>query len=182
MPETTPPSSETAADPSPYEEATRRSTSTSRYAAHGRGGAGNISAAPPRPVSPTDLETPTLKEEVYTTGRGGSGNMVANTGKAGARRAQDVVALPRRESEGAHVGRGGAANIVKVPTRGQGEESSVEGGDEREGKEKKDGREKKERKDVKGKGKNIEGVPAEEGVVERGRRWVAGLVRRGSAS
>lgn len=54
-------------------------------------GVGNISAAPPRPVSPTDLETPTLKEEVYTTGRGGSGNMVANTGKAGARRAQDVV-------------------------------------------------------------------------------------------
>ena len=53
---------------------------------------GNISAEPPRPVSPTDLETPTLKEEVYTTGRGGSGNMVANTGKAGARRAQDVVA------------------------------------------------------------------------------------------
>lgn len=53
---------------------------------------GNISAAPPPPVSPTDLETPTLKEEVYTTGRGGSGNMVANTGKAGARRAQDVVA------------------------------------------------------------------------------------------
>jgi hypothetical protein len=38
------------------------------------------------------LETPTLKEDIYTTGRGGSGNMVANTGKAGARRAQDVVA------------------------------------------------------------------------------------------
>ncbi|KFY76687.1 hypothetical protein V499_03752 [Pseudogymnoascus sp. VKM F-103] len=180
MPETTPPTSE-AADPSPYEEATRRSTSTSRYAAHGRGGAGNISAAPPRPVSPTDLETPTLKEEVYTTGRGGSGNMVANTGKAGARRAQDVVALPRRESEGAgaHVGRGGAANIVKVPTRGQGEESSVEGRDEKDGREKK---EVKEKKELKGKGKNNEGAPAEEGVVERGRRWVAGLVRRGSSS
>ncbi len=99
--------------------------------------------------------------------------------------------LPRRESEGAgaHVGRGGAANIVKVPTRGQGEESSVEGRDEKEGKEKKEGREKKdvkekkkEGKEGKGKGKNIEGAPAEEGVVERGRRWVAGLVRRGSAS
>ena len=98
--------------------------------------------------------------------------------------------LPRRESEGAgaHVGRGGAANIVKVPTRGQGEESSVEGRDEKEGKEKKDVREKKdvkekrEGKEVKGKGKKNEGAPAEEGVVERGRRWVAGLVRRGSAS
>ncbi|ELR03952.1 hypothetical protein GMDG_06480 [Pseudogymnoascus destructans 20631-21] len=103
--------------------------------------------------------------------------MVANTGKAGARRAQDVVALPRRESEGAHVGRGGAANIVKVPTRGQGEESSVGAKDEREGKERK---EVKEKKEGKGKGKNIEGAPVEEGVVERGRRWVAGLVRRGS--
>ncbi|KFZ14639.1 hypothetical protein V502_05980 [Pseudogymnoascus sp. VKM F-4520 (FW-2644)] len=174
MPETTPPNSDTA-DPSPYEEATRRSSSTSRYAAHGRGGAGNISAAPPPPVSPTDLETPTLKEEVYTTGRGGSGNMVANTGKAGARRAQDVVALPRRESEGTHVGRGGAANIVKVPTRTE-EDSSVEG---REGKEGNEKREVKEGKEVKGKGKNNEGAP-EEGVVERGRRWVAGLVRRGS--
>lgn len=92
-----------------------------------------------------------------------------------------IFRLPRRESEGAgaHVGRGGAANIVKVPTRGQGEESSVEGRDEKEGKEK-NGVEKK--KEVKGKGKNIEGAPAEEGVVERGRRWVAGLVRRGSAS
>lgn len=121
MPDTTPPSSDTA-DANPY-EGTRRSTSASRYAALGRGGAGsssspsvaptlpslfpiqtsksgraqltfagNISAAPPRPVTPTDLETPTLKEDVYTTGRGGSGNMVANTGKAGARIAQDVVA------------------------------------------------------------------------------------------
>ncbi|KFX99492.1 hypothetical protein O988_03833 [Pseudogymnoascus sp. VKM F-3808] len=179
MPDTTPPGSDTA-DANPY-EGNRRSTSTSRYAAHGRGGAGNISAEPPRPVSPTDLETPTLKEDIYTTGRGGSGNMVANTGKAGARRAQDVVALPRRESEGTHVGRGGAANIVKVPTRtGEEETSSVEG---KEGKEVKEVKEVKEAKEVKGKGKgkNNEGAP-EEGVVERGRRWVAGLVRRGSHS
>ncbi|KFY93998.1 hypothetical protein V498_04100 [Pseudogymnoascus sp. VKM F-4517 (FW-2822)] len=175
MPDIKPPSSETA-DPSPYEEAARRSSSTSRYAAHGRGGAGNVSAAPPPPVAPSDLETPTLKEEVYTTGRGGSGNMVANTGKAGARRAQDVVALPRRDSEGtAHVGRGGAANIVKVPTRTGEEERSVEG---KEGSEKGGLREEKE---VKGKGKKNEGTP-EEGVVERGRRWVAGLVRKGSSS
>ncbi|OBT62942.1 hypothetical protein VE03_07882 [Pseudogymnoascus sp. 23342-1-I1] len=180
MPETTPPSSD-AADPSPYEEATRRSSSTSRYAAHGRGGAGNISTAPPPPVEPSDLETPTLKEEVYTTGRGGSGNMVANTGKAGARRAQDVVALPRRDSEGtAHVGRGGAANIVKVPTRTGEEERSVEGREGKEGNEKREVGEEKEVKG-KGKGKKNEGAP-EEGVVERGRRWVAGLVRRGSAS
>lgn len=86
--------------------------------------------------------------------------------------------LPRRESEGTtHVGRGGAANIAKVPTRGGEEESSsVEG---------KEGKEVKEEKEVKGKGKGKgkanEGV-TEEGVVERGRRWVAGLVRRGSHS
>lgn len=86
--------------------------------------------------------------------------------------------LPRRESEGTHVGRGGAANIVKVPTRtGEEETSSVEG---KEGKEVKEAKEGKEVKG-KGKGKNNEGA-AEEGVVERGRRWVAGLVRRGSHS
>lgn len=90
--------------------------------------------------------------------------------------------LPRRESEGTHVGRGGAANIVKVPTRTGEEDSSIEGkeGKEvKEGNEKKEVKEGKEVKEVKGKGKNNEGAP-EEGVVERGRRWVAGLVRRGS--
>lgn len=92
------------------------------------------------------------------------------------RRLTCVCRLPRRESEGTHVGRGGAANIVKVPTRGGEEDSSVEGRDEKEGRERKEGKEVK----GKGKGKNNEGAAAEEGVVERGRRWVAGLVRRGS--
>ena len=40
---------------------------------------------------PVTLETPTLKGEVYTTGRGGSGNMAKNTDPEAARRAQDVV-------------------------------------------------------------------------------------------
>ena len=52
---------------------------------------GNISTPPP-PPSENDLLTPTLKEDVYTTGRGGSGNMAKNVGKEGARRAQDVIA------------------------------------------------------------------------------------------
>lgn len=38
------------------------------------------------------LETPTLKGEVYTTGRGGSGNMAKNIDPEAARRAQDVIA------------------------------------------------------------------------------------------
>ena len=39
-----------------------------------------------------DLETPTLKTDIYTTGRGGSGNMARNNDPAEARRAQDVTA------------------------------------------------------------------------------------------
>jgi hypothetical protein len=91
---------------------------------------------------PVTLETPTLKGEVYTTGRGGSGNMAKNTDPEAARRAQDVVgyvlstenqrfihieartniilsSAPRREStSSAHVGRGGAANVFK-PTEAE---------------------------------------------------------------
>ncbi|KFY13320.1 hypothetical protein V491_06436 [Pseudogymnoascus sp. VKM F-3775] len=51
MPETTPPNSD-APDPSPYEEAARRSTSTSRYAPHGRGGAGMTLPSPFFPFLP----------------------------------------------------------------------------------------------------------------------------------
>lgn len=40
---------------------------------------------------PVTLETPTLKTPVYTTGRGGSGNMAKNDDPEAARRAQDVV-------------------------------------------------------------------------------------------
>jgi hypothetical protein len=41
-------------------------------------------------ISPEDLKTPTLKSDVYTTGRGGSGNMAKNTDPLETRRAQDV--------------------------------------------------------------------------------------------
>jgi hypothetical protein len=71
----------------------RRSSSSSRRAgvSHGRGGAGNL--APATAIDQQiDLETPTLKSEVYTTGRGGSGNMAKNVDPAEARRAQDVTA------------------------------------------------------------------------------------------
>ncbi|KAL3417961.1 hypothetical protein PVAG01_10971 [Phlyctema vagabunda] len=94
----------------------RRSSSSSRRAAgisHGRGGAGNMSHSA-ADADPVTLDTPTIKTEVYTTGRGGSGNMAKNHDPAEARRAQDVVGHPRRESGGTqHVGRGGAANIFK---------------------------------------------------------------------
>ena len=60
-------------------------------ASYGRGGAGNISctAQPPR-LSSRDLQTPTLKTSVFTTGRGGMGNMTPNTDPAEARLRQDV--------------------------------------------------------------------------------------------
>lgn len=54
-------------------------------------GIGNIGAPSAEPV-PINLETPTLKSNMYTTGRGGSGNMAKNNDAEEARRAQDVVA------------------------------------------------------------------------------------------
>lgn len=114
----------------------------STYASSGRGGAGNFvdSTQSPR-LQPEDLQTPTLKTPVVTTGRGGSGNMAKNVDPAETRARQDVqpwvffffwfffnhnlfqvVAgrltnnrVARRESYGAqhHSGRGGAGNFFK---------------------------------------------------------------------
>ncbi|KAJ5194295.1 hypothetical protein N7472_006761 [Penicillium cf. griseofulvum] len=60
----------------------------SRNISYGRGGA----ARPP----PKDFITPTIKQEVYTTGRGGSGNMVHNDPERPeiARESQDVESPP----------------------------------------------------------------------------------------
>ncbi|KAJ5820448.1 hypothetical protein N7474_006039 [Penicillium riverlandense] len=83
-----------------------------RNVSHGRGGAGNISRQQSA-TTPRDLVTPTIKQEVYTTGRGGSGNMVHNDpGRPEiARESQDVESPPlRAEQIPHHTGRGGAAN------------------------------------------------------------------------
>jgi hypothetical protein len=64
----------------------------------------------------TDLITPQLKQDTYTTGRGGTGNMAKNDPNHPelARAAQDVAAPVHREHDSAvHYGRGGAANITK---------------------------------------------------------------------
>lgn len=46
-----------------------------------------------------ELVTPTLKADIYTTGRGGSGNMVPNEDPESARVRQDVgVPVPVRDS------------------------------------------------------------------------------------
>ncbi|KAK5341276.1 hypothetical protein LTR98_002068 [Exophiala xenobiotica] len=81
---------------------------------YGRGGAGNVTS---KPISPAlkPQTTPTLKSSVYTTGRGGTGNMAKNDNPEEARRAQDVdvpgVMLP----EGSHhIGRGGEGNLYKL--------------------------------------------------------------------
>lgn len=104
-----------AAVPKSLVETGRRSSSSSQRAnlSHGRGGAGNIGNSE-NDVAPVNLETPTIKTDIYTTGRGGSGNMSKNTDPEATRRAQDVVGNPRRESTNTtHVGRGGAANIFR---------------------------------------------------------------------
>ncbi|KAE8356661.1 hypothetical protein BDV28DRAFT_144985 [Aspergillus coremiiformis] len=83
-----------------------------RNVSHGRGGAGNIFSGESH-TTPKDLVTPTIKQEVYTTGRGGSGNMVVNDPQRPeiARESQDVEIPPLRVEEAPHfTGRGGAAN------------------------------------------------------------------------
>ncbi|KAH0536666.1 hypothetical protein GP486_008868, partial [Trichoglossum hirsutum] len=61
-----------------------------------------------------NLITPTIKTDLYTTGRGGTGNMAKNEDPELARLAQDVAEPPPRVSESDyHYGRGGAANIGK---------------------------------------------------------------------
>lgn len=103
---------------------------------HGRGGAGTYpltlqthlthphkdigNIAPRSPaLRPTDLETPTIKASLYTTGRGGTGNMASNdpTNPSLARQAQDVeapVGIAREPENTFRYGRGGAANIAQL--------------------------------------------------------------------
>ncbi|KAJ5239359.1 hypothetical protein N7468_003978 [Penicillium chermesinum] len=85
-----------------------------RNVSYGRGGAGNIARQTSSPA-PSDLVTPTIKQEIYTTGRGGSGNMVQNDPKHPeiARESQDVESPPLRAQQMPHhTGRGGAANFL----------------------------------------------------------------------
>ncbi|KAJ5887634.1 hypothetical protein N7495_007675 [Penicillium taxi] len=85
-----------------------------RNISHGRGGAGNITRQEkPSTPTPQDFVTPTIKQDVYTTGRGGSGNMVQNDLERPeiARERQDVESPPLRAQVMPHyIGRGGAAN------------------------------------------------------------------------
>ncbi|KAA6411879.1 MAG: hypothetical protein FRX48_04029 [Lasallia pustulata] len=85
-----------------------------KISSYGRGGAGNFSAA--KDIPPPDLVTPTIKGDMYTTGRGGQGNMAKNYSDRPelARERQDVNAMPRRLSEAeTFYGRGGAANTTR---------------------------------------------------------------------
>lgn len=86
---------------------------TGHLKSSGRGGAGNIvdSSKSPR-IQPEDLQTPTLKTAMVTTGRGGTGNMAKNSDPVETRRRQDVEPVIRRDSFGAtHIGRGGTGNV-----------------------------------------------------------------------
>lgn len=70
---------------------------------------GNIGQATSRTATPDDLKTPTIKQGIYTTGRGGSGNMMYNDPDHPelARGSQDVERPPQRSEEHVHfVGRG----------------------------------------------------------------------------
>ncbi|OJD32730.1 uncharacterized protein BKCO1_3600071 [Diplodia corticola] len=93
---------------------------------------GNITKSSRRESSsnPRDLVTPTIKSALYTTGRGGTGNMARNDPQHPeiARAAQDVEAPPTRpdhhhQHDGPkHFGRGGAANVTSEKGGGGPEE------------------------------------------------------------
>jgi hypothetical protein len=71
--------------------------------------AGNIGQSTGRIATPDDLKTPTIKQDFYTTGRGGSGNMMHNDRDHPelARGSQDVETPPSRSDEKIHfMGRG----------------------------------------------------------------------------
>ncbi|KAL2004720.1 hypothetical protein VTN00DRAFT_3248 [Thermoascus crustaceus] len=99
-----------------------------RNVSHGRGGAGNM-YSDAAPTTPKDLVTPTIKQDIYTTGRGGSGNMMQNDPEHPeiARESQDVEAPPQRLEEGRHfTGRGGVANAYIPPPEEEQKLSQVE--------------------------------------------------------
>ncbi|KAF2134039.1 hypothetical protein P153DRAFT_280186 [Dothidotthia symphoricarpi CBS 119687] len=103
-----------------------------RIASHGRGGAGNILKEDPSTYTkPEDLVTPTIKSNLYTTGRGGNGNMAHNdlTNPEMARLAQDVIAPSHTETQPQLGGRGGAGNYIgQDGRRKSGETKGEEGG------------------------------------------------------
>jgi len=146
-------------------EVGRRSSSSSHTSplSHGRGGAGNMGNVP-ADLDPVTLETPTLKGDIYTTGRGGSGNMAKNDDPEAARRAQDVVAAPRRESaSSAHVGRGGAANIFH-PSQADIEAAKKENA--------------KWESAISDDKSDTPRTPAPMGLAEKGKQWLGGLVKK----
>ncbi|EEH06425.1 predicted protein [Histoplasma capsulatum G186AR] len=93
-------------------------TGTGTGTGTGAGAGAGAGAATVTSRTPADLVTPTIKSDMYTTGRGGSGNIVANDDPAVARMAQDVEVDVIGESKGEKVflGRGGAANIYDTST------------------------------------------------------------------
>ncbi|KAF5015980.1 hypothetical protein F66182_12487, partial [Fusarium sp. NRRL 66182] len=79
--------------------------SSGRAVSHGRGGAdrafkGNIHTNGTATTA-ADLVTPTIKQEFFTTGRGGTGNMMFNDKDRPelARGSQDVEKPPKRSEE-----------------------------------------------------------------------------------
>jgi hypothetical protein len=65
---------------------------SSHFQSSGRGGAGNIVDSSKTPqLQPEDLQTPTLKTSMVTTGRGGTGNFAVGLDADEKRRRQDVV-------------------------------------------------------------------------------------------
>lgn len=131
--------------------------------------AGNIAPRSPA-FDPADLKTPTIKSDLYTTGRGGTGNMALNlhSHPEFARAAQDVETYPSlgllEPETSVHYGRGGAANVARLSSeakagakerndkRRRSEATGVVGQFGRETREKEAAAEKEKEK---GKGKNM---------------------------
>ncbi|KAK0734250.1 hypothetical protein B0T26DRAFT_746186 [Lasiosphaeria miniovina] len=92
---------------------------SSNLQSSGRGGAGNyVDKDIAQPLERQDLDTPTLKTAVVTTGRGGTGNMAKNTDPVETRARQDVEPVQRTAQPFSHVGRGGTGNVFTADANG----------------------------------------------------------------
>ncbi len=83
---------QTIVPPHPQRNTPRQHKNMSGLQSSGRGGAGNIvDSSKTQPIQPQDLQTPTLKTSMVTTGRGGTGNFAVGLDADEKRRRQDVV-------------------------------------------------------------------------------------------
>jgi len=113
------------------------SVPSSHYFSTGRGGAGNVTRAPPSTTPGTDatgpaarvnLTTPTHPRKNFVAGRGGAGNVHPSSERAIFSFDEELerqLSQDRHAAPVYHVGRGGAGNLVGAGSRSSTSSSSA---------------------------------------------------------